>query len=59
MDFISYSDNGQLIQPAIKCRGNEYLRIIYGPEYDYPDNLARLTRRGLSRKQSLALRGLH
>jgi protein phosphatase len=43
-------------QPAIKCRGREYLRIIYGPEYTLPENLERLRRRGLGRKQSLAMR---
>ncbi|KPL88815.1 polynucleotide kinase-phosphatase [Herpetosiphon geysericola] len=47
-----------LVQPAIKCRGPEYLRIIYGPEYDLPENLARLRKRGLSGKRSLALREL-
>jgi protein phosphatase len=43
-------------QPAIKCRGREYLRIIYGPEYTLPENLKRLRKRGLGRKQSLAMR---
>lgn len=45
-----------IVQPAIKCRGAEYLRIIYGPEYDLPENLERLRQRGLSGKRSLALR---
>jgi protein phosphatase len=45
-----------LIQPGIKCRGPEYLRIIYGPDYAEPDNLARLRQRHLGRKRSLALR---
>ena len=45
-----------LVQPAVKCRGPEYLRIIYGPEYDAPANLDRLRRRGLGAKRSLALR---
>lgn len=54
-DFISTGTEG-LLQPAVKCRGSEYLRIIYGPEYDLPDNIARLKNRGLSRKQSLAIR---
>lgn len=45
-----------LLQPAIKCRGREYLRIIYGPTYTEPANLARLRRRGLAPKRSLALR---
>jgi len=54
-DFISIGTEG-LLQPAVKCRGSEYLRIIYGPEYDLPENMARLKNRGLSRKQSLAIR---
>jgi len=45
-----------LLQPALKVRGSEYLRIIYGPEYDLPDNLARLRERGLGGKRALALR---
>jgi len=45
-----------LVQPAVKCRGPEYLRIIYGPEYTLPENLERLRQRGLSAKRSLALR---
>jgi polynucleotide kinase-phosphatase len=45
-----------LVQPALKCRGREYLRIIYGPEYDLPENVARLRSRGLAAKRTLALR---
>ena len=45
-----------MIQPAIKVRGKEYLRIIYGPEYDSPENISRLKARKLSAKRSLALR---
>ena len=55
LDFVARSAGG-LLQPALKCRGREYLRIIYGPEYDRPENLERLRRRGLSAKRSLALR---
>lgn len=44
----------RLIQPAVKCRGREYLRIIYGPEYLMPEHMARLKQRSLSRKRSLA-----
>ncbi len=55
MDFVAYGKRG-LLQPAIKCRGKEYLRIIYGPEYDTPEHLKRLKKRGLLRKRSLALR---
>lgn len=54
-DFIVKGQRG-LVQPAVKCRGREYLRIIYGPEYTAPENLERLRQRGLSRKRSLALR---
>ncbi|MFX4817098.1 hypothetical protein ABTB66_17965, partial [Acinetobacter baumannii] len=32
-----------------------YLRIIYGPDYDLPDQLRRLRARGLSHKRALAL----
>ncbi|MDC8013373.1 polynucleotide kinase-phosphatase [Tahibacter soli] len=45
-----------VVQPAIKCRGREYLRIIYGPEYLLPRNLERLRSRGLGAKRSLAAR---
>jgi protein phosphatase len=55
MSFIADGPRG-LIQPAIKCRGKEYLRIIYGPEYDAPDNLVRLRKRGLATKRAMALR---
>jgi protein phosphatase len=55
LDFIATGTRG-LIQPAIKCRGREYLRIIYGPEYTAPANLERLRQRGLGAKRSLALR---
>ena len=45
-----------LVQPALKCRGKEYLRIIYGPEYTLPEHLERLRGRSLAAKRSLALR---
>jgi protein phosphatase len=45
-----------LVQPALKCRGREYLRIIYAPEYTADENLERLRQRGLGVKRSLALR---
>ncbi|MEU9245973.1 polynucleotide kinase-phosphatase [Streptomyces sp. NPDC048385] len=47
---------GRLVQPGIKCRGREYLRIIYGPEYTRPDHLTRLRGRFLNHKRSLAIR---
>lgn len=55
LDFITNGKKG-LIQPAVKCRGREYLRIIYGPEYTMPRYLERLRSRGLSKKRSLAIR---
>ena len=45
-----------LVQPAVKCRGREYLRIIYGPDYTADEHLRRLRTRSLGRKRSLALR---
>jgi len=53
-DFIAMRGT-QVLQPAVKCRGREYLRIIYGPEYLLDGNLARLKNRSLSRKRNLAL----
>ena len=55
LNFIVQGKRG-LAQPAVKCRGREYLRIIYGPEYTLPHNLKRLHSRALSYKRSLALR---
>ncbi|HLN33383.1 MAG TPA: polynucleotide kinase-phosphatase [Gemmataceae bacterium] len=52
--FILRGKRG-LAQPAVKCRGCEYLRIIYGPDYTMDRNLVRLRNRGLSHKRSLAL----
>jgi len=45
-----------LVQPGLKVRGREYLRIIYGPDYTEPANLERLRQRGLGRNRSLAAR---
>jgi protein phosphatase len=55
LEFVARGRRG-LIQPAVKCRGREYLRIIYGPEYTAAENLDRLRSRGLNTKRSLALR---
>jgi hypothetical protein len=46
----------RLVQPGLKCRGREYLRIIYGPDYTEPEHLERLRNRSLGRKRSLAMR---
>jgi protein phosphatase len=55
IDFVATGKRG-LLQPAIKCRGPEYLRIIYGPEYSRQEHLTRLRERGLSTKRSMAIR---
>jgi protein phosphatase len=55
LEFVARGRRG-LVQPALKTRGREYLRIIYGPEYTEPANLERLRSRGLGRKRSLAIR---
>lgn len=54
IDFISYNGK-KLLQPAIKCRGRDYLRITYGAEYTLPENIDKLKNRFLKRKQNLAL----
>jgi protein phosphatase len=54
LDFILRGRRG-LAQPAVKCRGREYLRIIYGPDYTADENISRLRNRGLGHKRSLAL----
>jgi protein phosphatase len=53
-DFIAMRGS-ELLQPAIKCRGPEYLRIIYGPEYTLGGNTERLKKRSLGKKRNLAL----
>jgi protein phosphatase len=55
LSFIARGRKG-LVQPGVKCRGREYLRIIYGPEYADPSQIDRLRARGLGRKRSLAVR---
>jgi protein phosphatase len=54
LDFIARC-GADLLQPAVKCRGREYLRIIYGPEYTLPEKLGRLRSRSLAKKRRLAL----
>jgi protein phosphatase len=55
LNFIAEGRRG-VTQPAIKCRGAEYLRIIYGPEYLLTENLERLRSRAVGAKRSLASR---
>jgi protein phosphatase len=52
--FVTRKAKG-IVQPALKVRGREYLRIVYGPEYTLPDQLERLRERGLATKRRLAL----
>ncbi|HEX2186585.1 MAG TPA: polynucleotide kinase-phosphatase, partial [Chloroflexota bacterium] len=54
-DMVAGAGRG-LVQPAVKCRGREYLRLIYGPEYDEPEHLERLRARALGAKRGLAIR---
>jgi protein phosphatase len=56
-EFLARGRRG-LAQPALKCRGREYLRIIYGPEYTLERHLTRLRDRSLRRKRALALQEL-
>ena len=60
LNFIETTEGNKgrtdICQPAVKVRGSEYLRIIYGPDYDTPENLERLRQRHLGRKRSLAIR---
>lgn len=63
LDFLPAGRQGQ---PAVKVRGREYLRIIYGPEYTRPEHLTRLKARALNAKRArasrefrLGLEGLH
>jgi protein phosphatase len=55
LEFTVMGPKG-LIQPGLKCRGREYLRLIYGPEYTDADQIDRLRTRSLGRKRSLAIR---
>jgi polynucleotide kinase-phosphatase len=54
-DVVAPTARG-LSQPGVKCRGREYLRIIYGLEYTSPEQLDRLRERGLGHKRALAIR---
>lgn len=45
-----------LVQPALKVRGRDYLRIIYGVDYDMPGNLERLRDRATKSKRVRAVK---
>lgn len=55
LEFLAKGQRG-VVQPAVKCGGREYLRIIYRPEYTMTDHLDRLRTRGVARKRALAWR---
>ena len=55
-EIYTAMNGNRLLQPAVKCRGREYLRIIYGAEYLEPEHLKRLKVRSLNRKRNLALK---
>jgi len=55
LDNLVRGERG-LVQPGIKVRGREYLRIIYGPDYTTEPHLKRLRDRNLAHKRSMALR---
>lgn len=55
LEFLAKGQRG-VVQPAVKCRGREYLRIICGPEYTITEHLNRLRARGVSSKRALAWR---
>jgi protein phosphatase len=54
LSFVWRGNRG-LAQPAVKCRGREYLRLIYGPDYTAEQNLARLRNRAVGQKRALAI----
>lgn len=45
-----------LVQPGLKVRGREYLRLVYGPDHTEPATLERLRGRRLGRKRAMAQR---
>ena len=55
LNFV-HTRRRDMAQPAVKCRGREYLRIIYGPEYTRTEHLTRLRQRALGGKRALAIR---
>ena len=55
LDFVTRGERG-LMTPGVKCRGREYLRIIYGPEYTDPGQISRLRKRSVGGKMALSIR---
>jgi protein phosphatase len=56
LGVVATDSEGRLVQPGIKCRGREFLRSVYGPDYTAPANLERLRSRSVAHKRSLAVR---
>jgi hypothetical protein len=53
-DLFRHASN--YADPAVICRGPEYLRILYGPEYLLPKNLELLRSRDLGSNRSFVSR---
>ncbi|CAN5922310.1 hypothetical protein BH23ACT10_BH23ACT10_11320 [soil metagenome] len=53
---VTTDRRGRIVQPGVKCRGRDYLRIIYGIDYDAPEALAMLRARNLRHKRAMAIR---
>lgn len=53
--FFTLGSTGFPIQPAMKVRGRDYLRIIYGMDYLQPEYFDRLKQRGTKMKRLLAV----
>ena len=54
VDPVLFMNNGYFIQPALKVRGKDYLRLIYGIDYLDPDYFAKVTYRKVKGKRALA-----
>lgn len=51
-----FMPTGYFIQPALKVRGKDYLRLIYGIDYLDKDYFNKISRRQIKKKRVLALR---
>lgn len=54
-NFINFTDNMYHIQPAVKVRGKDYLRMVYGIDYLDPDYFEKVSKRSIKRKRVLAV----
>jgi len=55
IDTVNYSPSGYLIQPMMKVRGRNYLRIIYGMDYLEPEIFEIVKKRGTNKKRLQAI----